>query len=81
MEYIDKLRIKSFMYRLCCGLRIDRVQNYTKLDLSADDLYSKEITLYPEEFDFLIVPLDYPVDTTDSNAVMIGYENNKLIIK
>lgn len=81
MDYIDKMRVKAFMYRLCCGLKIDKVQNQTRLDLSADDLYAKEITLYPEEFDFLIVPLDYPADTTNSNAVMIGYENNQLIIK
>lgn len=82
MDYIDKLRIKAFMYRLCCGLRIDKVQNQTKLNLSADDLYTRRLTFYPDGFDFLIVPLEYPVDIDKpSNAIMIGYENNKLTIK
>ena len=84
MDYIDKARLKDFVYRLNYGLLFEAAQNITRFSLSAKDLFSKNLVIFPSTFDILIAPLEFNTNVIKDNRVMVvlvGYENNKLIIK
>jgi hypothetical protein len=88
MDYIDKLRLKAFLYRINCGLLFDATMNITDFkDLTADDAYSKTIMQLPgatmpiPNFNLALCTIGSYTNLYSQTVVEVGYENNKLIIK
>ncbi len=65
MNFIDKAKLRAFLYKLNCGLIFNNTINYTDFDnINALDLYSKNVDIEHDskKYDLII--------TTEENTVL-----------